>query len=546
MKINIKNSVLLLAAAAMTTGTISSCTDGFESTNTDPYGVETSDVPFGDYFKDAELSIYFNPDNSNWAYQLMQNLNADLYSGYFAVPTPFNGGTNNSKYSMTDGWNSLLLENTNLHVLKPVASILESTEADDLVAIAKVLRVAGVLKVVDTYGPIPYSKTMQGGLFVDYDSEEAIYKSFLEDLADASARLKNFLAENGGDDASRLSFDLMCGNSQTTWLHFCNTLRMRVAMRMVNVDPAAAKEACEAAYADGVMDDSDPDIMAKYANVKNPLLEISTNYNDCNIGASFESILKGYNDPRLAEMVLPVGWGGKGDIKDLDGNPTNSEGEIHGIRNGTDMSDKSEYNMFSIISSTTTGSIYSDAYPLPILRCAEAFFLRAEGALRGWNMGGTAESLYKQGIEVSFNKYGLDASAYDTYIAGTTTAADYVDPHDPANNIAGMNDVPVAWDAAATNEQKLQRIITQRWIANFPEGTEGWAMFRRTGYPKLFPLVKNLSGGLIAEGDFIKRLPFCDKEKNANKQGYLTGLQLLGGDDNIATNLWWDVDGSNF
>lgn len=545
MKINIKNSILLLAAALMTAGTYTSCTDGFESTNTDKYGVETDQVPFGDYFTDAQLSIFFNPDDSNWKYQLMQNLNADLYSGYFAVPTPFAGGVNNSKYSMFNGWNSLLLDQTNLHVMKPVASILASTEADDLVAIAKVLRVAGALKVVDTYGPIPYSKTMQGGLFVDYDSEKTIYESFLTDLADASTRLKRFIAANG-DDAGRLAFDKMCGQSQTTWLRFCNTLRMRVAMRMVNVDAAAAKTACEAAYADGVLTASDGDIMVREPKVKNPLLVISRDYNDCCIGASFESILKGYNDPRLAEMVLPAGWGGKGDIKTLDGDPTNSIGEVHGIRNGTNMSGKSEYNMFSIMAVHTTGTLYSNDYPLPILRCAEAFFLRAEGALRGWNMGGTAESLYKQGIQVSFDKYGVDALAYTAYVAGTTTGSDYVDPHNPANNIGAMNDVPVAWDEAATNEQKLQRIITQRWIANFPEGSEGWAMFRRTGYPKLFPVATNLSGGDIAVGDFIKRFPFCDNEKNSNTNGYKTGLTLLGGPDTMGTNLWWDVDGSNF
>jgi len=385
---------------------------------------------------------------------------------------------------------------------------------------------------------------MAGGISVDYDSEQAIYESFLVDLADASARLKKFISENG-DVADRLDFDVMCGKSQTNWLHFCNTLRMRVAMRMVNVAPAAAKTACEAAYADGVMTAADADIMAASSKVKNPLLVIARDYNDCCIGASFESILKGYNDPRLEKMVLPVGWGGKGDIKTIDGTPTNSIGEVHGIRNGTDMKKKSDYSMFSIPTVNTKGTLYANEYPLPILRCAEAFFLRAEGALRGWNMGGTAEDLYHQGIQVSLAKYDV-ADQYAAYIAGTTTAADYVDPHNADNNIAGMNDVPVAWDEAASNEQKLQRIITQRWIANFPEGTEGWAMFRRTGYPKLFPVATNLSGGDIAVGDFIKRLPFTDNEKNSNKNGYKTGLTLLGGPDNMGTRLWWDVEGGNF
>ncbi|MDD4609582.1 MAG: SusD/RagB family nutrient-binding outer membrane lipoprotein [Bacteroidaceae bacterium] len=545
MKLNIfKKGVMLLATIAVA-GSFTGCTDNFEGINTDPYGIEIGDIPLSTYFQEAQQSIYYNQSNGNWEYQLIQNLNADLYSGYLAIPTPFNGNNNNSLYYMVDGWNSWTLNYMLLHVMKPTENILNSTEAANYLAIAKVLRVAGMLKATDLYGPVPYSKAMKGGLAVDYDSQEEIYKAFLSELETAAAELTTFISNNPGDQSGRLGFDLMCGKQHTTWLHYANTLRMRIAMRMVKVEPALAKQHCEAAYASGVLADADPNIEVKDETMRNPLLVIARDYNDCGISANVESILKGYNDPRLAKMALPVGW--KGDITPNGSTvPAGLTGEIHGIRNGLAFASKGEYTKFSIPAVATDGNDpKSSDYPLPIMKHAEAYFLRAEGALRGWNMGGTAKALYEEGIRVSFADYGVSAD-YANYIMGTTMAADYVDPYDAVNNIAAHNDVDVKYNTADSNEKNLQRIITQRWIANFPEGSDGWAMFRRTGYPKLFPNVENRSGGIIPNGEFIKRLPFCIDEINNNAAGVASGVAVLGGTDNMNTRLWWDTTDANF
>ena len=497
--------------------------------------------------QEAQLSIYYNQSNGNWEYQLMQNLNADLYSGYLAIPTPFASNNNNSLYYMVDGWNNLNLSYGLLHVMKPCAMILKAQTADDYIAIAKILRVAGVSKVVDTYGPIPYSKAMQGGLVVEYDTEETIYKSFFEDLADATQRLTAFIQKNG-DVASRLSFDLMCGKSHTTWLQFANTLRLRLAMRVVKVAPDLAKKEAEAAVANpyGLLEKVN--IEVKDQNTRNPLMVICRDYNDCSISASFESILKGYNDPRLVKMALPVGWMDKGDIKDKSGKETNSIGKIYGVRNGFEVPSAGEYKMYSIPMVNTDGKDpMSTDYPLPIMKRAESYFLRAEGALRGWAMKGTAEDFYKEGVRVSFDDYKVSAD-YNAYIEGTTLAADYVDPHNPALNMKGMNDVPVKFMTDGTNEQKLQQIITQKWIAGFPEGLNAWSEYRRTGYPKLFPIVNNRSKYPELTTLGIRRLPFCQDEKNNNKVGYESGLKILSGrgGDEISTRLWWDTPAGNF
>ena len=132
----------------------------------------------------------------------------------------------------------------------------------------------------------------------------------------------------------------------------------------------------------------------------------------------------------------------------------------------------------------------------------------------------------------------------ETYLASTKVPAKYPgfksSPSAPA-----PSDVTIVWDEN-DKEKQLEQIITQKWIAMYPLGQEAWSEFRRTGYPKLFPIVENRSAGLVAEGDFIKRLPFCLDERNNNPAGVASGVTLLGGADNIGTRLWWDVQKGNF
>jgi hypothetical protein len=124
--------------------------------------------------------------------------------------------------------------------------------------------------------------------------------------------------------------------------------------------------------------------------------------------------------------------------------------------------------------------------------------------------------------------------------------ADYVDPINPYNNIAAMSTITVAWNGAGTNEEKLEKIITQKWIAMFPEGQEAWSEYRRTGYPKIFRVVSNQSGGAVDTDIQIRRIPFVDGEKSTNAAGVTAAISLLGGPDNAGTRLWWDTGLSNF
>lgn len=161
---------------------------------------------------------------------------------------------------------------------------------------------------------------------------------------------------------------------------------------------------------------------------------------------------------------------------------------------------------------------------------SESLFLRAEAALRGWaGAKGTAEDLYKEGIEASFNYYQIGADE-----EGQEKISKYME------GLKGLQAFK-----SGDREAQLEQIITQKWIAVYPNGNEGWAEFRRTDYPRYMKTPKggNNSGGEVANGKFIKRLRYPDSEvSNPNRPKDV---------DTQGTRLWWDVadtndDGGNY
>lgn len=85
----------------------------------------------------------------------------------------------------------------------------------------------------------------------------------------------------------------------------------------------------------------------------------------------------------------------------------------------------------------------------------------------------------------------------------------------------------------------LERILVQKWIANFPNGWETWADIRRTGYPKHFQVVNNLNTDGVSKERRMRRLPFPESEYNTNAANVKAAVSMLGGADNSATDLWW-------
>ena len=124
----------------------------------------------------------------------------------------------------------------------------------------------------------------------------------------------------------------------------------------------------------------------------------------------------------------------------------------------------------------------------------------------------------------------------------------YTDPMDHTNDIASVTKIGVKWNEGDTPETKLEKIITQKYIAGFPYSYEAWNDLRRTGYPKIFPVLNVEDGdGSLVQGDLIRKIPLPGRDTSAGLSDIQTsGIEALGGTDTQGTRVWWDVEGSNF
>jgi hypothetical protein len=172
------------------------------------------------------------------------------------------------------------------------------------------------------------------------------------------------------------------------------------------------------------------------------------------------------------------------------------------------------------------------------MNAAEVYFLRAEGALVGWNMGGTAKALYEKGIETSLQEIASASGAViASYISSTKIPVAINDVH----RTPAVSDIPVAYESAGSSERQLEQIITQKWIAMFPNGWEAWTEARRTGYPKYLPRL-NSDNPDVPKDVMIRRIMYAEGEVTSNPDGLKAAQALpeLAGGDKNSTKLWWD------
>lgn len=520
--------VLLMAVTAL------SCTKGFDGLNSDPTQItpEQLEVDFqniGSLYKPIFENIYrYDPA---WVFQLQQNLNADVYSGYMTNPRPFVAGANNTTYNLVAGWNNFIWTVPYQNIMNNTASIAELTETEypNFYAVSLILKVEAMHRVSDIFGPIVYSKYGESVTTSEYDSQEVAYNTFFTDLDTAVASLKTAAA----DDTKFAAFDMAYGGDYAQWVKFANSLRLRLAIRISSVDPAKAKIEGEKALdpVNGGLLAGNGDNFLVHGSLAHPLSVIDNSWGDIRMNASMESILTGYGDGRIAAYFdESVAYAG----------------ERKGIRNGNplfaayadELAQKADYIGFSTLNDRVKTS------NVQLMTAAEVYFLKAEAALRGWANAGDVQANYEAGIATSFEQHSI--GGVSTYISdNTSTFADYVDPVTASNSIAALSDVTIAWEAGASDEVKLEKIITQKWIAMFPEGQEAWSEFRRTGYPKIFPVVSNQSGGTIDTDIQIRRIPFAVSEYDTNAAAVSAATGYLNGADNGGTRLWWDT-GSNF
>lgn len=493
----------------------SACTGNFEEINKNPYDVTAEQMKRDGYNVGASLvglQSFVIPVDLHLN-QFQECLAGCAFAGYMSSTPEWTARF--ATYNAPVDWNRAPFNDLITGIYPYLEQLRSVTDDPTILALGQLLRIASMHRVTDTYGPIPYSQMSGSGFTSAYDTQETVYHNMLAGLDEVIG----LLFENRYADASYYAkYDNVYGGDLVSWIKFANSLKLRIAMRMVYADPSRAQQEAESAVAHtiGVMT----------SNADNALLRVETHplyaqiheWQDERVGADIASYMNGYNDPRRAAYFT---------ASDFTGIP------YAGLRNGIDVASKSATESFS-------APIIGITDPVMWMNAAEVSFLRAEGALRGWNMGGTAEELYNKGITLSFEQYAL--SGAEAYLNDDTSVpSNYTDPLGNAGYAFGPNStIKIKWNSTAGMENNLERIITQKWIANFPLGMESWAEFRRTGYPKLSLVVQNKSGGKIPAGTYIRRLPFPDTEYQENRTNVGDAVSMLGGPDTGGTKLWWD------
>jgi hypothetical protein len=523
MKIKMKSIFNFLLAAMIVSVLVSSCTDDFEEINTNTRVLSKLDkATIGNVFARTQYRgmLYRN-------YQIFNNLFADNYAQYCSIiQTKFPS----DRYIVVGGWvnadwSSFYANGANnLAIVLDLTTPAENEGMEAHHAIAQIEKVLYYQQMTDYWGPIPYSEVGLGGKSVAYDSQEAIYDDFFALLDSALTTLKS---HQGGNAFG--SHDQIFGGDIDSWIKFGNSVRLRCAMRISDVKPAKAKIEAEKAVAGGVMTATSDDAIFHVTPDSYNLLNRMVPWNEFRMSATMESVLKGYNDPRLPKFFGPTE------------NSIEAGGELewHGLRNGYSISD---LGVIPEIQSKAT-SRYAERWQDPnargsnnieVMHSSESYFLRAEGALKGWNMGGNAKDLYEEGIRQSLQWWvpGIADADIDAYInSEATPAATFDVPADMAFS------TPIKW--SAERNIQLEQIARQKWLALFPNGIEAWADVRRAERPLRYDIMVSDNPHLSTK-DLIRRTPFVSGEYETNAEGVESGKALLGGPDNAATRLWWD------
>lgn len=466
-------------------------------------------------------------------YQTAYNLAADCWSGYFGQNNNW-GGPNNLNYFLKDGWVASSYTESYSTVVPLWQDLKGKTETQfpEVFALAQILKISAWHKATDMFGPIPYKEAGKGLITVPYDSQEEVYKAMFKELSDAIEVLTKY-ADNGN---SKLlpNADAVYAGDVHKWVVYANSLMLRLAMHVYYADAALSKKyALQAVnHSYGVMKTKDDEAkMERGASLefKNNLDVLINQYNECRMGSSMLAYLGGYQDPRLPKyfntstvsQAVTVGTYGK----------------YSGVPTGHDVSSNDAFRDSSRPAITSTTPTYW-------MRASEVYFLLAEAALHGFAVGGTAESLYEKGIEMSFEENGIASSEVADYMSsGLKPSAYSFHLTNPGVNVdvPAVTEATTAW--SGTDEEKLEKIMIQKWIALYPNGQEAWSEYRRTGYPKLHSTITNYSNGEVDSEVGIRRMRFpTNKSTSAEDIANLESARKLlrGGLDKAGTRLWWD------
>lgn len=495
-----KNLYIILVFVLM----FGSCDDGFEDLNVNP----TKSSQLDPSIKLSYIQLYTG--GSNYVAFLfwnvihlmenMQQINNTSYTNSFLYKTGHHYRFFEEQFKTTV---------KNIADLEAQLELSDAPTASVDLAIVKVQKVLIFSRLTDAYGDIPYSEAGKGLLegirFPKYDKQSDIYADMLLQLEAATTVLSL------GGQSSYGNGDLLYGGDASKWKKFANSLMLRLAMRMVKVDPNAAKTWASKAINGGVMESNMDIAYTQYEDAAdssgpnvNPLTKCFTSrvQNQIKISGTFMDFMKGNNDPRVSVLCSTVDGKTAFDLQ---------FGQAINDNTKSAANSKPNINIFG-----GSGIIVYDA-PFFFQTYAEVEFMMAEASER-WGIGtGDVESHYNAGVRAAMEYLEL-------YGAGGIIATADIDTYLTENPFIAS--------------QALKMINEQYWVATFGNGLETFSNWKRSGYPALVPLDIATT---LTNGKIPRRLVYPASESLNNPDNYNAAVIQQGGDD-LLTRMWWDAN----
>ena len=555
------------------TAALTSCSDSYmEDLNTDE--TKASSIAPSAQLTTALLQTYGD-------FGLM-----DTYRSYITGFTQhFAGGWNVTNYAgsvhaqddqMRLVWDQLY----NVAIKNTVDAIANSENLPNTNAALRIHRVFLMAVMTDIYGDLPCLDAGKGyteGIAnPKYDTQEEIYNFFFDELAACVAQLGTGTDRIGGDVTS-------LGGDPAAWKRYANTLRLRYAMRISDVNPAKAKEGFEKAlaadggyittaaddayiiYTDGpfTLYDGSRDLDFR-VNALGEMLYGQDSTSPTMVSSTFFNIMNSLGDPRLYRICRHYLNTKRSDVKpDREWNIDLTDAVVtymNAVEGGEKPCNPGAAWYSDWVNAPAAGAIpaldewvsrYPDAgfnknnYDVRLLRpmlsidfempdrpgtlinSAEVELLLAEAKLKGWNVTGTVEDHFKAGVKAAI--WWLN----DHYLESNKIS--------DAETDAYINAI-IASGALTTNAKEA--INTQAWILHMMNPSEAWANLRRSDYPVILDRTKlKTYGDFTYDDDNLQtptRLRYPILENQYNSQNYKDALDRMGGTDDWHHRLWWD------
>ncbi len=373
---------------------------------------------------------------------------------------------------------------------KILPTVTSGGSNNNQLAVARIMKAYFFAQVTDMWGDVPYSDALSGVVTPKYDAQKDIYTDLLKELKEAPALFDGGAAVKG---------DILFEGDATKWKRFANSLRMVLALRLSKRDGEIGNLG-KTVFAEtlaspaGLVDENSENVFMPWpgGSYKNPWFQMYDGRTDYAISATLADTMKLYADPRVNVF-------GEAHNNVVKGVPYGLSREVL----NTWMSGNADY-------SKVGPDLVTEDAPDYIITAAQILLSRAEAAALGWTAENAAD-LYNRAIKASWEQWGVfDQAAYNTYIASARVS------------IAGG--------------EVMRKIGTQKWIALYPNAWQGWAEWRRMGWP----FIKPTQYAVNVSKQIPRRYGYPPAEITLNKSNYDAAISRIQGGDTHDGRVWWD------